>query len=100
VHLSVFATFTCNPAWRGVVRQLAPGQTPAESLDLTARVFELKLIMLLDHFINSDVLGKVIAYCHAMSFRSVVSLMLIFLLILSRVDKITSPEQVDENDIW
>ncbi len=56
--------------------------------------------MLLDHFINSDVLGKVIAYCHAMSFRSVVSLMLIFLLILSRDDKITSPEQVDENDIW
>jgi hypothetical protein len=38
----IFATFTCNPNWPEIVRELLPGQTSSDRPDLVARLFELK----------------------------------------------------------
>jgi hypothetical protein len=37
----IFATFTCNPNWSEITRELLPGQTPSDRPDLIAHVFEL-----------------------------------------------------------
>lgn len=39
----LFITFTCNPQWTEITRELKPGQTAADRPDLTARVFKLKV---------------------------------------------------------
>ncbi|PKK52505.1 hypothetical protein RhiirC2_803212 [Rhizophagus irregularis] len=39
----LFVTFTCNPKWQEVTRELLPHQTAVDRPDLTARVFHMKL---------------------------------------------------------
>src|SRR5207302_6082726 len=43
----LFITFTCNPKWPEITRELLPHQTAADKPDLTARVFHMKLQELL-----------------------------------------------------
>ena len=38
-----FLTMTCNPKWDEITRELYPGQTPHDHLDLIDRVFRAKL---------------------------------------------------------
>jgi hypothetical protein len=37
----LFVTFTCNPNWPEIVRELKPGQTASDRPDLVSRVFNL-----------------------------------------------------------
>jgi hypothetical protein len=39
----LFITFTCNPKWQEITRELMPHQSAADRPDLTARVFHIKL---------------------------------------------------------
>ena len=38
----LFITFTANPKWEEILRELLPGQTAVDRPDLVARVFHLK----------------------------------------------------------
>lgn len=49
----LFITFTCNQSWHEITEFLLPGQFSRHRPDITARVFEQKLIKLMD-FITQD----------------------------------------------
>ena len=57
---SLFITFTANPGWEEITRDLLPGQKPEDRPDLVARVFELKKKEFLRELINDKLLGVVI----------------------------------------
>ncbi|XP_063418456.1 uncharacterized protein LOC134701259 [Mytilus trossulus] len=59
----VFITFTCNPNWPEIKNALLGNQTPADRLDLTARVFHLKLKNLLNDIVQQQIFGKNIGTC-------------------------------------
>ena len=67
--LDLFITFTCNPAWDEITRELLQGQTANDRPDLSARVFNLKLRALLDDIIKTKVFGKVVAYVYSIEFQ-------------------------------
>lgn len=39
----IFLTFTCNPSWKEITENLAPGQSASDRPDLIARVFKMKV---------------------------------------------------------
>ncbi|KAG1095445.1 hypothetical protein G6F42_018552 [Rhizopus arrhizus] len=66
----LFITFTCNPAWDKITRELLQGQTANDRPDLSARVFNLKMRALLDDIIiKTKVFGKVVAYVYPIEFQ-------------------------------
>jgi len=54
---SLFITFTANPKWVEIERELLPAQTAADRPDLVARVFNLKVRDLLDQIRYKEVFG-------------------------------------------
>ena len=42
---NLFITFTCNPTWPEIQAELLPNQSAVDRPDLTARVFNLKVIL-------------------------------------------------------
>ena len=63
-----FITFTANPKWEEVTQSLLPGQTAADRPDLVARVFNLKLKILMDN-LKKGMLGESIAFCSTIEFQ-------------------------------
>ena len=59
---SLFVTFTCNPDWRAIKASLFPGESASDRPDLTVRVFDLKLQLLLKDLFKHHALGKFVAY--------------------------------------
>jgi hypothetical protein len=74
----LFITFTCNPSWPEIKRELLYNQTASDRPDLCSRVFNLKLKSLLKDLKENHVLGKVWHIFTRSSSRSVGFLMLIF----------------------
>ncbi|CAK9291044.1 unnamed protein product [Gordionus sp. m RMFG-2023] len=66
---SLFITFTCNPKWDEIMRELFPHQTPNDHPDLVCRVFRQKLKCLKKDLLYYHVLGKVIAYIDVIEFQ-------------------------------
>jgi hypothetical protein len=58
----LFITFTCNPKWPEIVKNLLPGQTAADRPDLVARVFQLRLRHLLKQLLDEGVFGEVLGH--------------------------------------
>uniref|UniRef100_A0A0L8G3U9 Helitron helicase-like domain-containing protein n=1 Tax=Octopus bimaculoides TaxID=37653 RepID=A0A0L8G3U9_OCTBM len=58
----LFITFTCNPKWVEVMRELLPHQQYCHRHDLIARVFKQKLTRLIDLIKKGQVFGPV--KCH------------------------------------
>ncbi|CAE1297012.1 unnamed protein product [Acanthosepion pharaonis] len=58
----LFITFTCNPKWVDITRELFPGQQYSHRPDLIARVFRLQLLKLMDLILKGQVFGR--AKCH------------------------------------
>ena len=54
-----FLTFTCNPYWEEIQRELLVGQNADDRPDLVSRVFKLKLEALLHDLRKNSILGKV-----------------------------------------
>ena len=65
---NLFVTFTCNPKWPEVTRELLLNQNVADRPNLTARVFHLKLQELLKDLCEKNLLGKIIAYVYVVEF--------------------------------
>ncbi|PKY52676.1 hypothetical protein RhiirA4_326791, partial [Rhizophagus irregularis] len=91
----LFITFTCNPKWPEITRELLSYQTAADRPDLTARVFHIKLQELLKDLYNNCWFGKVIAYVYVVEFQKRGLPHAHILLILAQEDKIHSFETYD-----
>lgn len=63
-----FITFTANPNWPEIIRELFPGQQPTDRPDLLARVFRLKLKELLDD-LKSGVLGPYEGHVYTIEYQ-------------------------------
>ena len=84
----LFITFTCNPKWPEITKELLPHQTAADRPDLTSRVFHIKLQELLKDLCTKQCLGKVIAYVYVVEFQKRGLPHAHILLILAPEDKI------------
>ncbi|XP_054723407.1 uncharacterized protein LOC129233404 [Uloborus diversus] len=61
----LFITFTCNPKWKEIQRELYPGQKHYQRHDIIARVFHMKVKEFMDLIVKGQVFGKV--RCHMLS---------------------------------
>ncbi|XP_074356265.1 uncharacterized protein LOC141695964 [Apium graveolens] len=70
-HPSLFLTMTCNTQWPEIkiMMKFFPGVDVADKLDVSARVFKLKLDQLLDLFKNKNYFGKCIGVMHVIEFQ-------------------------------
>ena len=88
-------TFTCNPNWPEICRELEPGQTSSDRPDLTARVSKMKLAALMTDIVSEQVLGKVAGHIHVMEFQKRGLPHAHILLILAANDKLRSADDYD-----
>ncbi|CAE1140668.1 unnamed protein product [Acanthosepion pharaonis] len=65
----LFITFTCNPKWYAIVKELMPGQSAYDRPDLIARVYHLKLGKLMDVIKKGQVLGAVCCRMHTIEWQ-------------------------------
>ncbi|CAG8661536.1 18179_t:CDS:2 [Rhizophagus irregularis] len=91
----LFITFTCNPKWPEITRELLPNQTAADRPDLTARVFNMKLREMMKDLCERHWLGEVAAYIYVIEFQKRGLPHAHILLILSTESKIRSIEEYD-----
>ena len=90
-----FITATCNPQWKEIQAELAPGQRPEDRPDLTARVFKAKMDMLLDDLTKGHALGKVAAYAAMVEFQKRGLPHVHILTILAPGESLDTAEKVD-----
>ena len=64
-----FITFTCNPNWKEIKDNLAPGQTPQDRHDIVARVFHLKVNKLMDLIDKSGIYGPRQAWMYSIEWQ-------------------------------
>jgi hypothetical protein len=65
----LFITFTCNPKWPEITRELLPYQIAADRPDLTTRIFHMKLQEMMKDLCERNLFGKVIAYIYVIEFQ-------------------------------
>jgi len=59
---NIFITFTCNPTWPEITRELAKNNLkPQDRPDIITRVFKIKFDELMKDLTKRHVLGKVLA---------------------------------------
>ena len=90
-----FITMTCNPRWPEITAELREGQSPEDRPEVTARVFRQKLTALLDTLNKGAVFGSVKAHCATVEFQKRGLPHAHILLIVDEMDRLTTPEQVD-----
>ena len=90
-----FITMTANPTWPEITQALRFGETAANRPDIVARVFRIKLRVLLDKLLKEHVLGKVVGYTWVIEFQKRGLPHAHILLIVQHRDKPQTPEDVD-----
>ncbi len=65
----LFITMTCNPNWLEILHELKPGEEVSGRLDLTSRVFNMKLNALLKDLLQNGVLGIAVANIHVVEWQ-------------------------------
>lgn len=65
----LFLTFTCNPKWDEITRNLQPNQTPDQRPDLIARVFNIKVKRLMNLIKNESIFGVPVAHVRVIEFQ-------------------------------
>ena len=65
----LFITFTSNPKWTELLRELKPGETVNDRPDLMDRVFRLKLDMLFTDLFVHGVFGRVVGDIHVVEYQ-------------------------------
>ena len=65
-----FITFTSNPYWEEITRELREGETLQDRPDLVARVFKLKKDQLMNYIKKGEVIGKYEVSFGSLSFKS------------------------------
>ena len=92
----LFITFTCNPNWIEIQRELKFGEKAYDRPDLCARVFQAKLAELLNDLIHKHIFGKVVANVHVIEFQKRGLSHAHLLIILSANDKPRDASQYDK----
>jgi hypothetical protein len=92
----LFVTFTCNPTWPEITRNLQPGNSPTDEPDLVDRVFNLKLKEMLKDIKEREIFGKVIGYTYVVEFQKRGLPHAHILLILDSDSKTRTPEDIDD----
>ena len=92
-----FIMMTCNAKWKEITEALEPGQTAQDRPDIVARVFKIKLNMLLKELLDSEhsVFGKVNAHMYVIEFQKRGLPHAHILIIVDPADKPLTPEHVD-----
>ncbi|KAJ1699041.1 hypothetical protein LUZ63_007553 [Rhynchospora breviuscula] len=65
----LFITFTCNPAWSEIRRNLMPGQQASDRPDLTCRVFRMKVQEMIKDIRERNCFGAVAALIYTVEFQ-------------------------------
>ena len=91
----LFLTFTCNPKWSEITRNLNSGETPIDRPDLVARVFNLKLRELIKDITERGVLGHALAFVYVIEFQKRGLPHVHLLLHLSEEDKLVQASDID-----
>ncbi len=65
----LFITFTCNPKWTEIERELDPGQKPQDRHDIIARVFQQKLKVMMDVLTKYRVFGDTRCYMYSVEWQ-------------------------------
>ena len=92
----IFLTFTCNPKWPEITRELLPGQTTSDRPDIVGKVFKMKLKELLNDLLKRNVLGNIVAYTWVIEFQKRGLPHCHMLLILRDEDKPRDPDVIDK----
>uniref|UniRef100_A0A914V112 Helitron helicase-like domain-containing protein n=1 Tax=Plectus sambesii TaxID=2011161 RepID=A0A914V112_9BILA len=92
----IFLTFTCNPTWNEITRELSPSQTPSDRPDIVGKVFKVKLKNMLHDLLHQNILGKVIAYTWVIEFQKRGLPHCHMLLVLDKLDKPRESEMIDK----
>ncbi|XP_076290998.1 uncharacterized protein LOC143214169 [Lasioglossum baleicum] len=65
----LFITFTTNPRWGEIVRELLPGQGPQDRHDVVSRVFNLKLKVLINLLTKNQLFGAASCYMYSVEWQ-------------------------------
>ncbi|KAJ1687074.1 hypothetical protein LUZ63_018464 [Rhynchospora breviuscula] len=65
----LFITFTCNPAWPEITRNLLPRQCANDRPDLVCRVFKMKLAEMVRDIRDSEFFGPVSGLIYSVEFQ-------------------------------
>jgi hypothetical protein len=65
----LFITMTYNPNWPEILHELRRGEEANDRLDLTSRVFSMKLNALLKDLLQNGVLGTAVADIHVLEWQ-------------------------------
>lgn len=65
----LFITFTCNPQWDDIKKNLFDGQAPTDRHDITARVFRQKVRALIDLIVKMKIFGDVRCYMYSIEWQ-------------------------------
>ena len=65
----LFITFTCNPNWPEIQRNLQPGNTAMDEPDLVNRVFHMQLKEFMNDIVKNEIYGKVLSYTYVIEFQ-------------------------------
>lgn len=66
---TLFITFTTNPRWEEIQRELLPGQEPIDRPDLVARVFHLKVKKLLAELKQGNIFGRYQGHVYTIEYQ-------------------------------
>ena len=91
-----FITFTCNPNWIEIQKELSDGETAQNRPDLVARVFKLKKDQLLKDITDKNIFGKVPAFLWVIEFQKRGLPHMHLLVILEESDRISLSEEIDD----
>ncbi len=91
---SLFITFTANPHWPEIVRELYDGQTAADRPDLVARVFHLKVEELIRD-VKRGIFGVYAGHCYTIEYQKR-GLPHLHLLLFIENESFNTPGIVDE----
>lgn len=92
---TLFITFTANPNWEEITRELFPGQTVQDRPDLVARVFELKKKELLHELKQKAIFGKASARFWTIEYQKRGLPHCHLLLFLDDHDQFLQPDNID-----
>lgn len=65
----LFITFTCNPQWDEIKKNLLPGQSASDRHDITARVFKQKIKSFMDFITKHHVFGETRCYMYSIEWQ-------------------------------
>lgn len=92
---TLFITFTANPRWPEIVRNLFAGQQPADRPDLIARIFRLKVKQLLTD-LRGGLFGPYQAHVYTIEYQKRGLPHLHLLLWLTSAARFLTAERIDE----